>query len=310
MAVIEHLWQCTGNTPLLHLGSWADNDAWSVFAKLESANPTGSVKDRAALSMIDDAEAQGLLGPGGVIIEPTSGNTGIALASIASARGYRIILCMPETMSNERRQLMAAFGAELELTDGSKGMRGAIERAEELVVSHPGSWMPDQFNNPANPRAHYETTGPEIWRDTDAHVDILICGVGTGGTLTGTGRYLKERNPALRVVAVEPHASAVLSGGDAGPHKLQGIGAGFVPSILDIALIDEVAAVADDDATEEVRLLACREGLLAGISSGAALSATRRIASRPDARDASIVVVLPDTGERYLSLGVFADGQG
>jgi len=307
MSPIEHLWQDTGNTPLLSLERWGVDVPATVLGKLEYANPTGSVKDRAARFMIEDAEATGLLQPGGIIIEPTSGNTGIALASIAADRGYRIILTMPETMSLERRQLLAALDAELELTPGAEGMTGAVRRAEELCATTEGAWTPDQFNNPANPRAHYETTGPEIWRDCAGAIDVLIAGVGTGGTLTGTARYLKEHNLALTVIAVEPSASPVLSGGASGAHTIQGIGAGFVPSVLDRSLIDEVVTVSDEEAITQARLLATSEGLLAGISSGAALAAARRIAARLENKAATIVVVLPDTGERYLSMGVFAD---
>jgi cysteine synthase A len=310
MSTVEHLWQRTGHTPLLRLDRWIDRPDAQVFGKLEYANPTGSVKDRAALRMVDDAQSRGLLGEGGTIIEPTSGNTGIALASIAADRGYRIILCMPETMSAERKAVLTGLGAQLELTPASEGMKGAIARAEELVATTEGAWMADQFNNPANPRAHFETTGPEIWADTFEEADILIAGVGTGGTLTGTGLYLKEQKPSVRVIAVEPVSSPVLSGGAPGSHKIQGIGAGFVPGVLDVALIDEVVTVADEDAFSEARALAQREGLLAGISSGAALAAARQLAGRSENAGKTIVVVLPDTGERYLSMGVIADMQG
>ncbi|MCL2819068.1 MAG: cysteine synthase A, partial [Actinomycetia bacterium] len=275
MKILEHLWQRTGNTPLLHLSKWGADLAPRIFGKLEYANPTGSVKDRAALFMIDDAETRGILGPESVIIEPTSGNTGIALASIAADRGYRIILCMPETMSVERRQLLAALGAQLELTPGAEGITGSIERADELVATLDDAWKPDQFTNPANPRAHYETTGPEIWRDTDGTVDIFVAGVGSAGTITGTGRYLREQNPAIQIIAVEPASSPILSGGEAGPHKIQGIGAGFVPPLLDNSIIDEIITITDADAYKEARALAKCEGLLVGISSGAALAAAR-----------------------------------
>jgi len=310
MSKYESLSERTGNTPLLELNNWGADVSPRIYAKLEYANPTGSVKDRAALYMINDAEASGLLTPDSVIIEPTSGNTGIGLASIAADRGYRIILCMPETMSIERRQLLTAYGAELELTPGADGMKGAIVRAEELVKNLPSAWMPDQFNNPANPRAHYETTGPEIWRDTNNDIDILLAGVGTGGTITGAGRFLREQNSDIYIVAVEPTGSPVLSGGKPGPHKIQGIGAGFIPAILDTSLYDEVIAVDQDDAFEQARYLAQTEGLLAGISGGAALDAARQIANRPENTDKNIVVLLPDTGERYLSMGVFEDMQG
>ena len=253
-----------------------------------------------------DAEERGLLQPGAVIVEPTSGNTGVALAYIGRQRGYRVVLTMPETMSQERRSLLAALGAELVLTEGARGMGGAIERAKELLESTPGAWMPDQFNNPANARAHYETTGPELWRDTDGGVDVLVAGVGSGGTITGAGRYLKEQNPAIRVVAVEPAESPVLSGGRPGPHKIQGIGAGFVPGTLDMGVVDEVVAVTGDEAYAAARELARTEGVLAGVSSGAAAHAARILAQRPDMRGKTIAVVLPDTGERYLSTGLFA----
>lgn len=256
--------------------------------------------------MILDAEERGLLQPGAVIVEPTSGNTGVALAYIGRQRGYRVVLTMPETMSQERRSLLAALGAELVLTEGARGMGGAIERAKELLESTPGAWMPDQFNNPANARAHYETTGPELWRDTDGGVDVLVAGVGSGGTITGAGRYLKEQNPAIRVVAVEPAESPVLSGGRPGPHKIQGIGAGFVPGTLDMGVVDEVVAVTGDEAYAAARELARTEGVLAGVSSGAAAHAARILAQRPDMRGKTIAVVLPDTGERYLSTGLFA----
>ena len=300
--------QLIGRTPLLELTHLEHQFGLKarILAKLEYFNPAGSVKDRIAKEMRDDAEAAGTLKPGSVIIEPTSGNTGIGLASVAAARGYRIILVMPDTMSVERRQLMKAYGAELVLTEGARGMGGAIERAKELLESTPGAWMPDQFNNPANARAHYETTGPELWRDTDGGVDVLVAGVGSGGTITGAGRYLKEQNPAIRVVAVEPAESPVLSGGRPGPHKIQGIGAGFVPGTLDMGVVDEVVAVTGDEAYAAARELARTEGVLAGVSSGAAAHAARILAQRPDMRGKTIAVVLPDTGERYLSTGLFA----
>ena len=300
--------QLIGNTPLMELCNYEKKYELQarVIAKLEYFNPAGSAKDRVALSMIEEAEREGKLKPGATIIEPTSGNTGIGIASVAAAKGYRAILTMPETMSQERRSLLAALGAELVLTEGARGMGGAIERAKELLESTPGAWMPDQFNNPANARAHYETTGPELWRDTDGGVDVLVAGVGSGGTITGADRYLKEQNPAIRVVAVEPAESPVLSGGRPGPHKIQGIGAGFVPGTLDMGVVDEVVAVTGDEAYAAARELARTEGVLAGVSSGAAAHAARILAQRPDMRGKTIAVVLPDTGERYLSTGLFA----
>ena len=301
--------QLIGRTPLLELTHIEKKFGLNarVLAKLEYFNPGGSVKDRVALAMIDDAEARGLLKPGSVIIEPTSGNTGIGLASVAAARGYRIIIVMPETMSVERRQLMKAYGAELVLTEGAKGMKGAIAKAEELAKEIPGSFVPGQFVNPANPKAHFETTGPEIWADTDGQVDYFVAGVGTGGTITGVGRYLKSQNAAVRVVAVEPKSSAVLSTGVAGAHKIQGIGAGFVPEVLDTAVYDEIIAVADEDAFRLGRELGRSEGVLVGISSGAALWAAIELAKRPENAGKTIVALLPDTGDRYLSTPLFAD---
>ena len=303
MQIANTLPELIGNTPLLRLERFAPGAG--VLAKLESFNPLSSAKDRAGLYMILDAEERGLLQPGAVIVEPTSGNTGVALAYIGRQRGYRVVLTMPETMSQERRSLLAALGAELVLTEGARGMGGAIERAKELLESTPGAWMPDQFNNPANARAHYETTGPELWRDTDGGVDVLVAGVGSGGTITGAGRYLKEQNPAIRVVAVEPAESPVLSGGRPGPHKIQGIGAGFVPDTLDTAVYDEVITVADEDAFAVGRELAAKEGLLVGISSGAAVAAATQLARRPENKGKTIVVILPDTGERYLTTAMF-----
>ena len=296
-----------GHTPLVELDHIEKEAALAahLVAKVEFFNPAGSVKDRVALSMIEDAEASGRLLPGGTIIEPTSGNTGIGLCAVAAARGYRAIVVMPDTMSVERRMLMTAYGAEPVLTDGSLGMAGAIARAEELAAEIPGAIVAGQFVNPSNPAAHEKTTGPEIWEDTDGEVDIFVCGVGTGGTVTGTGRYLKSKNPAVRIIGVEPAGSAVLSGGSAGPHGLQGIGAGFVPSVLDTSIIDEIIPVTDDDAFAATRLLARREGLLCGISSGAALHAAMLVAARPENAGKTVVVLLPDTGERYLSSGVF-----
>ena len=301
--------QLIGHTPLLeltHIEKEADLKA-TVLAKLEYFNPAGSVKDRIAKKMIDDAEASGKLKPGSVIIEPTSGNTGIGLASVAAARGYRIIIVMPETMSVERRQLMKAYGAELVLTDGAKGMKGAIAKADELAKEIPNSFVPGQFVNPANPDAHKRTTGPEIWEDTDGKVDIFVAGVGTGGTVTGVGEYLKSQNPAVKVVAVEPATSPVLSKGVAGAHKIQGIGAGFVPDVLNTKVYDEVIPVANEDAFAAGKLVGHREGVLVGISSGAAVWAAIELAKRPENKGKTIVALLPDTGDRYLSTPLFAD---
>ena len=301
--------QLIGKTPLLeltHIEKAHDLKA-KIVAKLEYFNPAGSVKDRIAKAMIDDAEAKGLLKAGSVIIEPTSGNTGIGLASVAAARGYRIIIVMPETMSVERRQLMKAYGAELVLTEGAKGMKGAIAKADELAKEIPNSFVAGQFVNPANPKAHYETTGPEIWADTDGKVDFFVAGVGTGGTITGTGKFLKEKNPAVKVVAVEPKTSAVLSTGIAGSHKIQGIGAGFVPDVLDTKIYDEIIPVDNDDAFAVGKEMGHREGVLVGISSGAALWAAIELAKRPENAGETIVVLLPDTGDRYLSTPLFAD---
>ena len=301
--------QLIGKTPLLeltHIEKAHDLKA-KIVAKLEYFNPAGSVKDRIAKAMIDDAEAKGLLKAGSVILEPTSGNTGIGLASVAAARGYRIIIVMPETMSVERRQLMKAYGAELVLTEGAKGMKGAIAKADELAKEIPNSFVAGQFVNPANPKAHYETTGPEIWADTDGKVDFFVAGVGTGGTITGTGKFLKEKNPAVKVVAVEPKTSAVLSTGIAGSHKIQGIGAGFVPDVLDTKIYDEIIPVDNDDAFTVGKEMGHREGVLVGISSGAALWAAIELAKRPENAGKTIVVLLPDTGDRYLSTPLFAD---
>ena len=301
--------QLIGRTPLLELThiEKAHNLKAKIVAKLEYFNPAGSVKDRIAKAMIDDAEAKGLLKAGSVIIEPTSGNTGIGLASVAAARGYRIIIVMPETMSVERRQLMKAYGAELVLTEGAKGMKGAIAKADELAKEIPNSFVAGQFVNPANPKAHYETTGPEIWQDTDGKVDFFVAGVGTGGTITGVGKFLKEKNPAVKVVAVEPKTSAVLSTGIAGSHKIQGIGAGFVPDVLDTKIYDEIIPVDNDDAFAVGKEIGHREGVLVGISSGAALWAAIELAKRPENAGKTIVVLLPDTGDRYLSTPLFAD---
>ena len=301
--------QLIGHTPLLELThiEKAHGLKAKVVAKLEYFNPAGSVKDRIARAMIDDAEAKGILKPGSVIIEPTSGNTGIGLASVAAARGYRIIIVMPETMSVERRQLMKAYGAELVLTEGGKGMKGAIAKADELAKEIPNSFVPGQFVNAANPKAHFESTGPEIWQDTDGKVDIFVAGVGTGGTVTGVGQYLKSQNPAVKVVAVEPASSPVLSKGVSGSHKIQGIGAGFVPDVLDTKVYDEIIPVENDDAFTAGREIGRREGVLVGISSGAAIWAAIELAKRPENEGKTIVALLPDTGDRYLSTPLFAE---
>ncbi len=303
--------QLIGKTPLLELTHIEKQYGLKarLLGKLEYLNPTGSVKDRIAKAMLDDAEEKGLLREGSVIIEPTSGNTGIGLASVAAARGYRIIIVMPETMSVERRQLMKAYGAELVLTEGAKGMKGAVAKADELAKEIPNSFVPGQFINPANPKAHYMTTGPEIYADTDGAVDIFVAGVGTGGTLTGTGRYLKEQKPGVQIVAVEPETSPVLSKGTAGAHKIQGIGAGFVPEVLDTGIYDEVIAVSNEDAFTYGRLVGKSEGVLVGISAGAAVAAAIALAKRPENEGKTIVALLPDTGDRYLSTPLFADGE-
>lgn len=300
--------QLIGNTPLLELSNTEKRLGLKarILVKLEYFNPAGSVKDRVARAMLDDAEQKGLLGPGSVIIEPTSGNTGIGLASGAAARGYRVIIVMPETMSIERRQLMKAYGAELVLTEGAKGMKGAIAKAEELAKEIPGGFIPGQFVNPANPAAHFASTGPEIWEDTDGKVDIFVAGVGTGGTVTGVGQYLKSQNPDVKVVAVEPASSPVLSKGTPGPHKIQGIGAGFVPDVLNTGVYDEIIAVENEDAFATGRLIGHSEGVLVGISSGAALWAAIQLAKRPENKGKTIVALLPDTGDRYLSTPLFA----
>lgn len=305
--IAENLSELIGGTPLLALNRYAGQHALAaeLLGKLESFNPAGSVKDRIALAMIKAAERSGALAPSGVIIEATSGNTGIGLASVAAARGYRLILTMPETMSIERRKLLAAYGAELVLTEGTKGMNGAIAKAEELFAATPGAFLSRQFENPANPEAHRRTTGPEIWADTDGEIDFLVAGIGTGGTITGTGEFLKSKNPALKVVAVEPTDSPVLSEGRAGPHKLQGLGAGFVPVTLNTDVYDEIITVGADDALAAARQLARTEGLLCGISSGAALWAATQVALRPENAGKRVVVILPDTGERYLSTPLF-----
>ena len=301
--------QLIGNTPLLELTHMEEAFGLQakILAKLEYLNPAGSVKDRIAKAMIDDGEASGALKPGSVIIEPTSGNTGIGLAAVATARGYRTIIVMPETMSVERRQMVKAYGAELVLTEGAKGMKGAIAKAQELAAEIPNSFIPGQFTNSANPQAHYRTTGPEIYADTDGGVDIFVAGVGTGGTITGVGTYLKERNPDIKVVAVEPASSAVLSTGIPGAHKIQGIGAGFVPAVLNTAVYDEIVTVSNEDAFATGKLIGQREGVLVGISSGAAAWAAIQLAKRPENQGKTIVVLLPDTGDRYLSTALFAD---
>ncbi len=301
--IYESLTELTGNTPLLRLANYGRVRGLqaALIGKLEYFNPAGSVKDRVAKAMLEDAEARGLIGPGSVIIEPTSGNTGIGLASVAAAKGYRVILTMPETMSVERRKLLKAYGAELVLTDGAKGMNGAIAKAQELADSIAQSFIPGQFTNPANPEIHRQTTGPEIWRDSAGQVDIFVAGIGTGGTITGVGEYLKAQNPAIKVVGVEPKDSPILSQGCAGPHKIQGIGAGFVPQTLNIEVYDEIITVDNDDALATMGAVAKLEGLLVGISSGAAIWAGEKLAQRPDNKGKNIVVLLPDTGERYLS---------
>ena len=309
MRIYQDITQLIGRTPLLELVNYEREhqlDA-KILAKLKYFNPAGSVKDRVAAAMIDEAEKSGRLKPGAVLIEPTSGNTGIGLAAVAAARGYRVILTMPETMSVERRNLLKAYGAQIVLTEGARGMSGAIAKAEELAAQTPGSIIPSQFTNPANPQAHIATTGPEIWEDTDGKVDYFVAGVGTGGTVTGVGQYLKSQNPNVKVVAVEPSDSPVLSGGKAGPHKIQGIGAGFVPEILDTSVYDEIIPVAAEDAFEAGRTLARHEGVLVGISSGAAVWAAAQIAKRPENAGKNIVVLLPDTGERYLSTPMFTE---
>lgn len=309
MRTFDKITDLIGGTPILKLNNYiALNELpANIYAKLEYFNPAGSVKDRIAKAMIDDAEAKGALKPGAVIIEPTSGNTGIGLAAVAASKGYRIILTMPETMSVERRNLLKAYGAELVLTDGAKGMKGAIAKAEELAQQIEGGFIPSQFTNSANPTAHFNTTGSEIWEDTDGKVDIFVAGVGTGGTVSGVGKYLKSKNPNVKVVAVEPAGSPVLSKGVAGPHKIQGIGAGFVPETLDTKIYDEIIAVENEDAFATGRTLARKEGLLVGISSGAAVYAATQLAKRPENKGKNIVVLLPDTGDRYLSTPMFAE---
>lgn len=305
--IYNNILELTGNTPLVEVQNLAGDEQLEarLLVKLEYMNPAGSVKDRVGLAMIEAAEAQGLLKPGSTIIEPTSGNTGIGLAVAAAVKGYRMILTMPDTMSVERRNILKAYGAEIVLTEGAKGMSGSIEKAKELAEQIEGSFLPGQFDNPVNPQAHYRTTGPEIWNDTDGKVDIYVAAVGTGGTITGTGTYLKEQNPAVQVIAVEPAASPVLSGGQAGPHAIQGIGAGFVPSILNTELYDEVICVKNEDAFETSRRLMKREGIMTGISSGAALYAALEVAKRPENKGKTIVALLPDSGDRYYSTALF-----
>lgn len=309
MAIYHSVSQLVGNTPLLSVDNYVRQRQLpaTILAKLERFNPAGSAKDRIALEMLDQAEATGALQPGGTVIEPTSGNTGIGLASVAAARGYRIIIVMPETMSVERRQIMKAYGAELVLTDGAQGMKGAIAKANELAAQIPDSFVPGQFVNPANPAIHRTTTGPEIWEDTDGNVDIFVAGVGTGGTVTGVGEYLKSQCPKVKVVAVEPETSPVLSEGHAGPHKIQGIGAGFVPDVLNTKVYDEIIPVSNEDAFATGRLIGHKEGVLVGISSGAAVWAAIELAKRPENKGKTIVALLPDTGDRYLSTPLFAD---
>lgn len=309
MRTFDKITDLIGGTPILKLNNYIALNGLEadIYAKLEYFNPAGSVKDRIAKAMIEDAEAKGALKPGAVIIEPTSGNTGIGLAAVAASKGYRIILTMPETMSVERRNLLKAYGAELVLTDGTKGMKGAIAKAEELAGQIEGGFIPSQFTNGANPAAHYASTGPEIWEDTDGKVDIFVAGVGTGGTISGVGKYLKSKNPDIKVVAVEPAGSPVLSKGEAGPHKIQGIGAGFVPETLDTNIYDEIITIENEDAFETGRTLARKEGLLVGISSGAAVFAATQLARRPENKGKNIVVLLPDTGDRYLSTPMFSE---
>jgi len=307
MKICADVTRAVGNTPLVRLARLSGETGVELLAKVESFNPLGSIKDRVAVAMIDDAEAQGLLQPGGTIIEPTSGNTGIGLACVSASRGYRLILTMPESMSIERRKLLLYLGAELVLTPAAEGMKGAVAKATALQTETPGAWMPDQFNNPANPAVHYRTTGPEIWQQSEGQVHAFVAGVGTGGTLSGSGRYLKERDANIQVVAVEPAASPVLSGGNPGPHKIQGIGAGFVPGNVDRAVIDQVLRIGNEEAIETARILARREGILCGISGGAALAGALRLAKHSEYQGKRIVFILPDTGERYLSTDLMAD---
>ena len=309
MTIAKRLTDLIGNTPTLELSNYAQKNGLRavILGKLEYFNPSGSVKDRTAAAMLDDAEKKGIIKPGATLIEPTSGNTGIGLAAIAAARGYRLILTMPETMGIERRKLLRVYGAELVLTEAAKGMKGAIAKAEELLKEMPNSFLPSQFDNPANPEVHRRTTGPEIWRDTDGKIDYFVCGVGTGGTITGAGEFLKSKNSSLKIIAVEPADSPKLSEGTSGTHRIQGIGAGFIPKVLNTEIYNEAIAVSDDDAFATAKLLARTEGLLLGVSSGAALWAATQIAQRPGASGKTIVVILPDTGERYISTPLFAE---
>ena len=307
MNICDDITRAVGNTPLVRLANLSSETGVELLAKLESFNPLGSIKDRVAVAMVNDAEARGMLLPGGTIIEPTSGNTGIGLAFVCASRGYRLILTMPESMSIERRTLLAHLGAELVLTPAPEGMKGAVARAAALQAATPGSWMPDQFNNPANPAMHYQSTGPEIWQQVHGQIDAFVAGVGTGGTVSGAGRYLKQQRAAIRIAAVEPAASPVLSGGNPGPHKIQGIGAGFVPGNVDRSVIDEILSVANEEAIEQARVLARREGMLCGISGGAALAGALQLAARAEFQGKRIVFILPDTGERYLSTDLMAN---